>query len=254
MQPPHTPSTEDRAAIKAEFKLDPVSEVRLWQVVDRVIEESERHAEFEKHQPSRKTRLRALRNLQRDVERLRNTFEASAPDLSDLLRRTAYPDLGGFFTAGSMSEIAQQMVGPDLQFSQLERIVKARSGRFNCAEIDRETEEGRREAGKTIGPRLLNAVLTTISKPVSAQLELERAHPGGREQLLYRNYLIQELGRSYSEIFGKSPTTTKDGHFVQLCEWVLSAVGIDSRGVENAVSRVLERADLIAGSPKKKNK
>ena len=253
MQLPRSPIDEDRAEITAEFKLDPAKADRLWQVVDRVVQECTRHERFGQAQPNRKNRLKALRDLQRDVERLKKTFELSAPVLRDLLRQTTYADLGGFFTAAIMSEIAQESVGPDLQFSRLQRIVKPRFDQFNCAEIDRETEEGRREAGKHIGQRLVNAVLITISKPVSSQVELERANRGGREQLLYRNYLIQELGRSYQDIFGKPPTTTKTGHFVRLCESVLDAVGLDSTGVEKAVPRVLKSADLFAGNPSKKS-
>ena len=254
MQVPRSPSAVDRAAIKAEFELEDAADARLWKVVDRVIEECTRDASFKRTAPSRKDRVKALRDLQRDVERLKKTFELSAPVLRDLLRKTTYADLGGFFTSGAMSEIAQQRVGPDVQYRLAKRAVSKNFGMWSSADIDQLTIGDRREVGKIYGQQLVDSVLAAISKPVSSQLELERANRGGREQLFYRNYLIQELGRSYSAIFGRNPTTTKSGHFVKFCEFVLDAVGFDSTGVDKAVPRVLKNADLIAGSARKQSK
>jgi hypothetical protein len=254
MQVPRSPNAEDRAAIKAEFKLEDAEEAHLWMVVDRVIQECTRHASFERTEPSRKERVKALRDLQRDVERLKKTFELSAPVLRDLLRKTTYADLGGFFTSDALNEIAQQWVGPELQFSLLQRAVTRKYDRLNPAEVDRLTIDGRREVGRDYGRQLVGSVLTAISKPVSSQVELERAFRGGRKPDLYRNYLIQELGRSCPAILGRNATTTKSGRFVMLCEWVIDAVGYDSTGVDKAVPRILKNADLIAASPRKESK
>jgi hypothetical protein len=229
MQVPRSPNAEDRAAIKAEFKLDDAQDARLWKVVDWVIEECTGDASFKRTAPSRKDRVKALRDLQRDVGRLKKTFELSAPVLHGLLLRTTYADLDGLFTSYEVSGGMRPPMRPPM----------------------RPLQKGGMHSSRTIyGQQLVDSVLTAISKPVSSQLELERANQGGREQLFYRNYLIQELGRSFSEIFGTHPTTTKSGRFVILCELVLDAVGYDSTGVDKAVPRILKNADLLAASRK----
>jgi hypothetical protein len=185
---------------------------------------------------------------------LKKTFELSAPVLQDLLRKTTYADLGGLFTSDALNEIAQQRVCPELEFRIFSKPVRPRGGLFNPAEVDRLTMDGRREVGKDYGRQLVGSVLTAISKPVSSQVELERAFRGGRKPDLYRNYLIQELGRSCPAILGRNATTTKSGRFVMLCEWVIDAVGYDSTGVDKAVPRILKNADLLAASPRKQSK
>jgi hypothetical protein len=233
MQVPRSPSAEDRAAIKAEFKLEDAQEARLWKVVDRVIEECTGDASFKRTAPGRKDRVKALRDLQRDVGRLKKTFERSAPVLHGLLLRTTYADLDGLFTSYEVSGGMRPPMRPPM----------------------RPLQKGGMHSSRTIyGPQLVDSVLAAISKPVSSQLELERANRGGRKPDLYRNYLIQELGRSCPAILGRNATTTKSGRFVMLCEWVIDAVGYDSTGVDKAVPRILKNADLIAASPRKQSK
>jgi hypothetical protein len=197
MKAPGPPSAEDRADIKAEFKLDDAQQACLWEVVDWVVERCTRHASFESKEPSREDRVKALRNLNRDVERLKETIKRTAPILGDLLRTTTYADLGGFFTSAAMSEITGEGVGPDVPFRLMKRAAMKHFGMCNSAVIDRLTSDDRREIGKIYGQRLVESVLDAISKPVSAQVAVERANRGERELFLYRNYLIQEVGRSY---------------------------------------------------------
>ena len=171
--------------------------------------------------------------MQRDVGRLKKTFERSAPVLHGLLLRTTYADLDGLFTSYEVSGGMRPPMRPPM----------------------RPLQKGGMHSSRTIyGQQLVDSVLAAISKPVSSQLELERANRGGRKPDLYRNYLIQELGRSCPAILGRNATTTKSGRFVMLCEWVIDAVGYDSTGVDKAVPRILKNADLIAASPRKQSK
>jgi hypothetical protein len=72
------------------------------------------------------------------------------------------------------------------------------------------------------------AMIEAVRRPVAMLL--------GRSS---RNFAIRDLGRVYSDTFGEPPTCTPNGRFMLLCQLVLDALGVDSKGLENAVQRVL---------------
>jgi len=86
---------------------------------------------------------------------------------------------------------------------------------------------------------LLIALAHNLNEPLARFLEIERKNEGGAPGKLYRNYVIQELVPIYESLRGKMPMTTPSGEFATICELVLSAVGLETVGLEKAIGRIL---------------
>jgi hypothetical protein len=82
-----------------------------------------------------------------------------------------------------------------------------------------------------------------VRRRITMLLELEPRRPRGPPGRSFRNSVIRELAKVYSDALGEPPTCTPNGRFMQLCQLVLDTLGVNSKGLENAVQRVLRKTN-----------
>jgi hypothetical protein len=80
-----------------------------------------------------------------------------------------------------------------------------------------------------------------LNRPLIRFLDIERQNKGGAPAKLYRNYAVEQLVPVYQAIYGIPPTPTPGGQFVLLCELIITAIGLDTDGLDPAVARILRR-------------
>ena len=83
------------------------------------------------------------------------------------------------------------------------------------------------------------AMIETVRHPIAMLLELEPKKGRGSPGREFRNSVIRDLAKVYAQMLGETPTCTPNGRFVLLCQLVFDALEVDSKGLENAVQRVL---------------
>ena len=116
----------------------------------------------------------------------------------------------------------------------------SRSRDHQYSELEGDYRRQRYNVARHRAADLLRGFLHNTRLQISGFLELERQRSrGGGPARIYRNFIIDRLAEVYADIFGARPTSTPEGVFVELCEFLLEHLGEDSEGVESAVQRVL---------------
>lgn len=83
------------------------------------------------------------------------------------------------------------------------------------------------------------AVIESLQEAVDRLLALTPKQPKGSPGKSYRNAVIHALARAYEEIFDEAPTCSDNGRFIELCQHVFQALGMNDEGLESAVQRAL---------------
>ena len=83
------------------------------------------------------------------------------------------------------------------------------------------------------------AMIEAVRRPIAMLLELEPKRPRGSPGREFRNSVIRDLAKVYTDTLDEAPTCTPNGRFMLLCQLVFDALEVDSKGLENAVGRVL---------------
>lgn len=116
-------------------------------------------------------------------------------------------------------------------------------------QLSRDTSDARAEVARQIGPKLIVFLLDALRQPVEESLALYRLHKGGRpRQHLYRDFVIQQLGRNYQRLFGKLPTTSRTGHFARFCAAVLEELQCELEGLDRNFPALLKPIGVLKKS------
>lgn len=93
------------------------------------------------------------------------------------------------------------------------------------------------------GLTVLRGHLRALGDRLQAHLDLQSASKGGRPANRHRVYVIANLAEMYFAATGNRATKTANGPFHRFCASVFAAIGMDTKGLEPAIGRVLgERA------------
>ncbi len=87
----------------------------------------------------------------------------------------------------------------------------------------------------------MSYALEKMRRPIADWLAQAALDKGGNRPKSDRQVLILLLARDASQIIGTKPSTTKNGYFHQLCSWIFPRCGINDDGLEDAITRCLEK-------------
>jgi hypothetical protein len=126
----------------------------------------------------------------------------------------------------------------DLQ-SEIEEL-SAEDPDFRMAQIEERLAPHREARGLEHGGEFFTHYIERINKPMKHWIELDRLNRGGRPlKNLARDLLLFRLAEAAPAIIGRKATATAGGRFVQLCEAVDMACGLEDRGIERAVEKAI---------------
>lgn len=87
----------------------------------------------------------------------------------------------------------------------------------------------------------MSYVLERMRRPIAGWLALAALDKGGNRPKSDRQVLILLLARDANQIIGAKSSTAKNGPFHRLCSWVSPRCGITDEGLEDAITRCLQK-------------
>lgn len=237
------PSAQDRGVIDLDLRLDADASSVLWHRVRQLVDDIERH---QAHQAilaqgrNRADQIRFIRTLSRQLTTLELHLADGDRNTDALIRTHLAPRLGEIVSHSGFERLIQRSPGYDLgsRFPPLR--VGSRSD--DIWRVLEEELQGRRvDLAHQTAPRLLKALVQDLNAPLVRFLAIERGNRGGAPSKIYRNYTVDQLADIHHSIYGSPPTATLRGAFVELCEAVVAAIGLDTEGLDEAVARILRR-------------
>jgi|SRR5215213_7189875 len=112
--------------------------------------------------------------------------------------------------------------------------------------LPRESSEALGEVARQVGPNLIVFLLDALRQPVDEALALYRLHTGGRPRKnFYRDFVIQELGRNYSRLFGELPRNSRTGRFARFCAAVLEELQCELEGYDRTFPVLLKAIGVL---------
>jgi hypothetical protein len=215
----------------------------LWRQVRRLVDDIERHQEHQAVMAqglNRAAQIRFIRTLSRELTALERHLAGGDHNTAALLRTHLAPRLGEIVSHSGFERLIQRSPGYDLG----SRFPPARMGSRPDG-IWRALEDelqGRRVAlARQTAPALLKALVHDLNAPLVSFLAIERGNRGGAPGKIYRNYTVGQLADIHQSIYGSPPTPTLGGPFLTLCEWVVEAIGLNTKGMDQAAARILRR-------------
>lgn len=229
---------------------------QLRSALETIRKEIERHRKLEPLAATRSMRKRAIQRLVDRLEATRKELNTTEHTMTPILQETVLPVLGRYLTYTGLVEISEGRMdsSSQIELDRLQGDDRQRGNVISAAQLDQHTVGERIGIAQQIGVVLVQGLLLRLETPLRHLLRLESAYRGGRPQKLYRNYVIQELGRIFPDIFGKRPTTTVTGAFSILCTDVLQALEIEVRDLKSTIPRVLQNAGLMPKARAKRPK
>lgn len=218
---------------------------KLKSEITRTAGEIARHRAYVQQAPDHHMRKDALQAVVSWFGELRSALKAHQSALETMLRGDFLSEFGKYLSYYGLAAITGSSFGQS-------QTLGSRDGLVSAQEMDRHTQSHRASIADTIGLKAFDSHLELFELPLSRMLALESADQGGRPPLLYRNYVIQQLGRLYEEIFDEPPTTTVNGTFYKLVRNSLLALGFEDRGLKSAIPRALKKAGLKTKRPRGK--
>lgn len=237
------PSAQDRRDIDQDLRLDADASSVLWHRVRQIVDDIERH---QAHQTeiaqgrNRADQIRFIRALSRQLTMLELHLAGGDRNTDALIRTHLAPRLGEIVSHSGFERLIQRSPGYALgsHFPPL-RVGLRSDGLLRAQE---EELQGRRiDLAHQTAPRLLKALVHDLNAPLLRFLAIERGNRGGAPSKIYRNYTVDQLADIHQSVYGSSPTRTLRGPFVELCEAVVAAIGLDTEGLDQAAARILRR-------------
>ena len=211
---------------------------RLESEVTRLAKEIAKHRDYSQRAADHHMRKATLKAVVARFAELRQAMQKHKRTLEPMLRGEYLVNFGKQLSYYGLAAITGS------SFGDSRRMGLGGSGKASVSarEMERYTEDDRAKIADLLGWTAVDGHLAAIASPLSNMLALESADQGGRPQYIYRNYVIQQLGLLYPELFGKRPTATTRGKFWNLCSNTLQALGIEAGGLKSAIPRALKAA------------
>lgn len=179
-----------------------------------------------------------------------------------LLKRRAAPaqqvvsDILGAEIARALTNQAFEDAGVRVSMTSERELAIIRSrSREPEAAVAEEAERARAMRRKQAAS-VLSSLHARCHALVAAQLEVERGHRGGRPSHPEREYILISIAMVFEDIFGKVPTASETGRYVELSAAVLRLFRLETLGVEAAAKRLLakaRRSDTAGSKPPIRN-
>lgn len=201
------------------------------------------HADLANHQanPVHSERTEIVRRLK--------LVEKALAALDDACRRHAkhighFPSeflgaFGAMLTFSAMNDALGEDRTPRHLDGTIQEHIAAGAVR-SIEQIETLTQPVREALAIQCGHELVPAFITKLRAPLKTWIELNKLNKGGRNATITRHYLVARLADAAPDIIGRKASRSQTGPFVRLCEAVLPACGIDPKGVEKVIARIIQ--------------
>jgi len=235
------PSQEALEEIALNLKLDNAQLHELRLVLGHVVLDVEHYVKIAADRKSKPLRVKRLKKINELLTELLAEISQEPESLLDVLPNDTLEYIGQGLSLSAMAETLGKEVYPKdidrkLNSGELER--KA----LSLEEIEKMTIPKRLALGLRHGPSLLVNYLANVHAPIRKLAQTANLSGGGRKKVYARHHLVYWLAFMSEEILGKEASITKEGRFVDLCSLVMEACGLDPKGVNLLVPRVVPKA------------
>ena len=237
------PAADDQREIDESLRLDTTASAFLRQRVSGIVDDIARHATVQAEMAqgrNRKERLQYIKTLSSHWAKLENQLADRDHNIDAILRSQLGRRLGELLSHRAFERLIDTSPGYSVGMRfQLARVGAGDDDLYRALEA--EMRQRRVNLAERAAPKLLIELVRELNRPLLRFLQMERQNKGGAPGKLYRNYAVEQLIPVSTQIYGTTPTPTPSGEFVILCEFILTAIGLDTDGLEEAVARILRR-------------
>ncbi len=252
--PLRLPSAEDQAEIAVHLSLTADQSEWLWRQVGEMCRDFMRYREMTPLPgPEQRAFKHELRAFSQQLSALQALLDGTSPHLDLTVGR-----LVGHVLAERLNELGfYEPLGtrPVDRFGlhdldKIEGEPGSEPGEFEAtrwsvsrfvADMEQKQAHGRRRSSPQEMSLVLRDLLGALSRPIARHIAMAGRDRGGAPPNLYRKEAVARLADWYEELYGERPTSTPEGRFVLFCDQILTAIGLDTRGIETAISRELAR-------------
>jgi hypothetical protein len=237
------PAADKQREVDESLGLDATASALLWRRVSGFVDDIVRHAAVQAEMAqgrNRKERLQYIKTLSSYWEKLENQLADRDHNIDAILRSQLGRRLGELLSHRGFERLIDTSPGYNvgMRFPPA-RVGAGDDGLYRA--LEEEMRQRRVNLAERAAPKLLIELVRELNRPLLRFLQMERQNKGGAPGKLYRNYAVEQLIPVYHAIYGSAPTPTPSGGFVILCEFVLTAIGLDTDGLEEAAARILRR-------------
>lgn len=216
-------SEEACARVAKQFDLIPTREKELFNLMQGLARRFERRPFFPDHHQKKEV----LQQLSKALSQAAALISKHPKHLEGPIYNGILPTLGDVTSKHGI----ERLIGHQLKLS-------------------RDVSHERIAVALQIGPDLIVSLFDELRQPINEALDLARLNKGGRPRHhYYRDVVIQELGRNYKRFFGKLPTSSPTGHFVQFCRAIFDELKCEQKGFEKSFPVILRAIGVLKESP-----
>lgn len=237
----HIPTDADWAELVKHLKLSETRAEELRITIVHAVEDLRIYRQTMEAGPDRKMLVLSLKRMENPLYRLKLECNRGIEAVQHLLPLGFLASIGRSWTFAGISEALGKNMYP--------RRYDLTNTNFDLRAIEEETAHLRQTLGLRHGHVLLATLVAQWHVEVEKQLALERLNKGGRKAQLDRKYLLHCLATAAPGIIGRKASVAVTGPFIRLCEAVLPACGLYSRGVDKVVPSIVRE---IRDSQKKR--
>jgi hypothetical protein len=235
------PSEESLAEIALNLRLSQkeLSELRL--VLGHVVIDVNAYVKITGGRNSKPSRVKRLKKINGLLTALIAELAQEPQSLLDVLPNDTLEHIGQGLSLSGMAET----LGMDAYPKGIDRKLNSdefRAEILSVAKVESMTLTKRSALGLLYGPSLLVNYLAKVHAPLRRLADTADLSVGGRKKDYARHHLVYWLALMSEEILGKEASINTEGRFVDLCSLVMEACGLDPKGVNKLVPRVVPKA------------
>ena len=234
------PLEKDWNALIERFKLSDVQANNLTIILQQIINDFDHFRNTMTKMPERSQLVTRLKRIEKILGTLSLELKRAEQELSHLLPH----DIGSFIGKSMTFTALGDALGKD-QFPmsvdlEIERMIAA-INKVGQKTIDKFGEPRREALGIANSHILVPYLVEGIHKPMRLWVELDRKNKGGRTPNLLRRYLAYWLIYDAENIFGRKPTVSQLGKFVEFAEAIFSACRLPTLGLDKILPGIVKQ-------------
>lgn len=246
------PLAADWKALVERFHLDKAQAQNLQLLLQQVINDLDHFRSVMKQIPQRSNLVARLKRLEVLFSLVSSELKKAEKDLPHLLPHNTGAFIGKAMTFTALSDAIGKDQFPISVDLEIERMINA-TKKIGQKTIESFGEPRREAFGIAQSHILLPYIINGIYEPLRVWIELDRKNKGGRAPNLLRRYLAYWLVYEAKTIFGREPTISQFGKFVEFAEAVFEACRLPTLGLDKIlpgiVKQVREDKKLNGGKP-----